>query len=150
MRRTVLLFALAFSTGEVRAQLTVSGSPTAMIVSGAVAGSAPSAVTNANTSYSISSPGTGKHANHGGTSPVPPEMPDRNVTLSGSNIPFGNAETAVLRVRRRGSAGHDPSKSASRSSLIYQRQYWVAGFFAVFIDRDLRVMVMVTLAKRLY
>jgi hypothetical protein len=62
MRCTALLLALAFWTGEVRAQLIVSGSPAVMVVSGAVAGSAPSVVTNSNTTYSITSPGVGKHA----------------------------------------------------------------------------------------
>jgi hypothetical protein len=53
MRRIGFLLALAFWTGEARAQITVSGSPAALIVSGAVAGSAPITVTNANTTYSL-------------------------------------------------------------------------------------------------
>lgn len=46
---------------DARAQLSVSGSPAQMTVSAAVAGSAPAAVSNTNTSYSISKNPTSGH-----------------------------------------------------------------------------------------
>ena len=56
MRRTALIFAVVFWTRDARAQLTVSGLPGQMTVSAATAGSAPLAVSNSNTTYSIAKP----------------------------------------------------------------------------------------------
>jgi hypothetical protein len=53
--RTVAVAGLAFGARDARAQITVNGSPTAMKVTAAVAGSAPTAVSNALTTYSLSS-----------------------------------------------------------------------------------------------
>ena len=49
----------AFSPRTVEAQISVSGSPAQMTVSAAIAGSAPIAVSNALTTYTISKPGSG-------------------------------------------------------------------------------------------
>ena len=61
IRRAIVLLALAGWSREARAQLTVSGSPAQLTVSSAVAGSAPSAVSNSSTTYSVSSAGIGHH-----------------------------------------------------------------------------------------
>lgn len=63
MRRAAVLLVLAIWSREARAQLSVSGSPAQLTVSTAVAGSAPVAVTNATTTYSVSSnPPSGHYA----------------------------------------------------------------------------------------
>jgi hypothetical protein len=53
--RTVAMAGLAFGARDARAQISVSGSPAAMKVTVAVAGQAPTAVTNAATTYSLAS-----------------------------------------------------------------------------------------------
>jgi hypothetical protein len=53
--RTVAVAGLAFGAREARAQVSVSGSPAAMKVTMAVAGSAPAAVSDALTTYSSAS-----------------------------------------------------------------------------------------------
>jgi predicted aspartyl protease len=53
--RTVAVAGLAIGAREARAQISVSGSPAAMKVTAAVAGSAPTAVSNASTTYSLAS-----------------------------------------------------------------------------------------------
>ena len=53
--RTVAVAGLAFGARDARAQISVSGSPAAMKVTVAVAGSAPTAVSNALTTYSLGS-----------------------------------------------------------------------------------------------
>lgn len=63
MRRAIVMLAVAFWSRDARAQLTVSGSPAQLKVSTAVAGSAPLAVTNSTTTYSVTSnPSTGHFA----------------------------------------------------------------------------------------
>ena len=53
--RTVAVAGLAFGARDAQAQISVSGPPAAMKVTMAVAGSAPTAVSNALTTYSLSS-----------------------------------------------------------------------------------------------
>jgi hypothetical protein len=53
--RTVAVAGLAFGATDARAQISVSGSPAAMKVTAAVAGSAPTAVSNGLTTYSLAS-----------------------------------------------------------------------------------------------
>ena len=61
--RTVAVAGLAFGARDARAQISVSGSPAAMKVTVAVAGSAPTAVSNALTTYSLASnPPSGHYA----------------------------------------------------------------------------------------
>jgi hypothetical protein len=61
--RTVAVAGLAFGARDARAQISVSGSPAAMKVTAAVAGSAPTAVSNALTTYSLASnPPSGHYA----------------------------------------------------------------------------------------
>jgi hypothetical protein len=95
MRCTVVLLALAFWTGEIRAQLTVSGSPAAMIVSGAAPGSAPTTVTNANTTYSISAPGTGKHAITASINTIMPAGVTLHITLGAGGGAASNGAIAL-------------------------------------------------------
>jgi tartrate dehydratase alpha subunit/fumarate hydratase class I-like protein len=56
MRYAALIIAVACLTRDARAQVTVSGSPGQMTVSAATAGSAPLAVSNSNTTYSVTKP----------------------------------------------------------------------------------------------
>ena len=56
MRRAAILLAVALWTRDARAQITVSGSPAQMTVSAAIAGSAPTAVTNSTTTYTVTKP----------------------------------------------------------------------------------------------
>ncbi len=56
MRRLVLLLAVAVWTRDARAQITVSGSPAQMHISTAVAGFAPTSVSNSSTTYTVSKP----------------------------------------------------------------------------------------------
>jgi hypothetical protein len=58
MRAAVILAAAVWSR-DARAQVTVSGSPAQLTISTATAGSAPNAVTNSNTSYSVTKPPAG-------------------------------------------------------------------------------------------
>ena len=58
MKRAMLLLAVAFWTRDARAQMTVSGSPAQMTVKAAVAGLAPTAVSNTLTTYTVSKPGS--------------------------------------------------------------------------------------------
>ena len=61
--RTVAVAGLAFGARNARAQISVSGPPAAMKVTAAVAGSAPTAVSNTLTSYSLgSNPPSGHYA----------------------------------------------------------------------------------------
>jgi hypothetical protein len=53
--RTVAVAGLAFGARDARAQISVSSSPAAMKVTVAMAGSAPTAVSNALTTYSLAS-----------------------------------------------------------------------------------------------
>jgi len=62
-RRAVAVAGLLAVGGEARAQISVSGTPAQMTVSTAIAGSAPVAVTNSTTTYSVTSnPSTGHFA----------------------------------------------------------------------------------------
>ena len=62
-RLPIGVFQLDAQLGDARAQLSVSGSPAQMTVSAATAGSAPAAVTNTSTTYSLSSsPPSGHYA----------------------------------------------------------------------------------------
>jgi hypothetical protein len=56
MKRIVLLLAVACWTRDARAQITVSGSPAQLTVKAAVAGLAPTAVSNSLTTYTVSAP----------------------------------------------------------------------------------------------
>jgi hypothetical protein len=56
MKRIGLLLAVALWSRDARAQITVSGSPAKMTVAAAVAGSAPTTVTNSSTTYSVTKP----------------------------------------------------------------------------------------------
>jgi hypothetical protein len=61
--RTVAVAGLALVARDARAQLSVSGNPATMKVTAAVAGSAPTAISNALTTYSITSnPPSGHYA----------------------------------------------------------------------------------------
>jgi hypothetical protein len=62
IRRTAVFAVIALWSRDARAQLSVSGSPAELQVTAATAGSAPVAVSNSNTTYTITAPGTGKHA----------------------------------------------------------------------------------------
>ncbi len=55
MRRALILLAIALWTREARSQMTVTGSPS-LTISAATAGSAPVAVTNTTSSYSVTKP----------------------------------------------------------------------------------------------
>jgi hypothetical protein len=59
MKRAMLLLAVAFWTRDARAQITVSGSPAQMTIKAAVAGLAPTAVTNSLTTYTVTKAGGG-------------------------------------------------------------------------------------------
>ena len=61
IRRAAVLAVVALWTRDARAQVTVSGSPAQMTVNTALAGSTPVAVTDASTSYSTTTPGSGTH-----------------------------------------------------------------------------------------
>lgn len=61
--RTVAVAGLAIAAREAGAQISVTGSPAAMKVSAAVAGQAPTAVSNSSTNYSIGTkPPSGHYA----------------------------------------------------------------------------------------
>jgi hypothetical protein len=55
MRRALILLAIALWTREARSQMTVTGSPS-LTISAATAGSAPDAVSNTTSSYSVNAP----------------------------------------------------------------------------------------------
>jgi hypothetical protein len=61
IRRAAVLAVVALWTRDARAQIAVSGSPAQMTVNTALAGSTPVAVTDASTSYSTTTPGSGTH-----------------------------------------------------------------------------------------
>jgi predicted aspartyl protease len=61
--RTVAVAGMALGARDARAQISVSGSPAQMKVSAAVAGAAPTAISNASTTYTLaSSPPSGHFA----------------------------------------------------------------------------------------
>jgi hypothetical protein len=83
--RTVAVAGLAFGARDARAQISVSGNPTAMKVTAAVAGSAPTAVSNALTTYSLS---TNPVRHFTVTASINSPMPagvTLNITLAASN-----------------------------------------------------------------
>jgi|GEM_PF-2372812 len=89
--RTVAVAGLAFGAREARAQVSVSGSPAAMKVTMAVAGSAPAAVSDALTTYSSA------------TNPAPGHF---SITASiNSPMPAGVTLTITLAASRGSSAG---------------------------------------------
>lgn len=91
MRRAAVLIALAVGTREARAQVSVSGSPATMTVSAAAAGSAPTAVSNALTKYSVSKP-TAPHS-YTITAQLNSAMP-AFVTLTMTMASAGNGSSA--------------------------------------------------------
>ncbi len=89
--RTVAVAGLAFGAREARAQVSVSGSPAAMKVTMAVAGSAPAAVSDALTTYSSA------------TNPAPGHF---SITASiNSPMPAGVTLTITLAASQGSSAG---------------------------------------------
>src|ERR1035437_8450631 len=70
--RTVAVAGLAFGARDAQAQISVSGPPAAMKVTMAVAGSAPTAVSNALTTYSLSSNPAGHFTVTAPLQPPPP------------------------------------------------------------------------------
>jgi hypothetical protein len=91
MRRTALILAVMLWTRDARAQLTVSGSPAQMTVSAATAGSAPLAVTNSNTTYSITKPTGGN--SYSITAQINTAMP-AGVTLQITLAASGNGSSS--------------------------------------------------------
>jgi hypothetical protein len=90
IRRAAVLAVVALWTRDAQAQVTVSGSPTQMTVNTALAGSTPVDVTDASTSYSTTTPGSGTH---GITAQLDTPMP-AGVTLTVSLAASGAAASS--------------------------------------------------------
>jgi hypothetical protein len=83
--RAVAVAGLLAAAREARAQLLVSGSPAKLTVSAAIAGSAPTAVTNASTTYSVtSSPSPGHFTITAGINTAMPAGVTLTVALAAS------------------------------------------------------------------